>query len=240
MLLTRFLILIVLFITISRIFAADYYVYYLGGQSNMDGYGYTDELPDSLNQELSDVMTFHGNTASDNLDAPDGKGIWVTLRPGHEIGFSSDGKENSYSERLGPELTFARQLSYLYPARNIAIIKYSRGGTSIDCNAAGKFGCWDPDFQGKTGINQYDHFLATLRFAMSLSDIDVDGETDRLIPAGILWMQGESDASYTEDIALRYYDHLKRLMDLIRAALQTDDLTVVIGIISDSWNDEED
>jgi len=43
-----------------------------------------------------------------------------------------------------------------------------------------------------------------------------------------------------EEIALQYYHHLKRLMDLIRASLHTDDLPVVIGKISDSWNDEKD
>ena len=51
-------------------------------------------------------------------------------------------------------------------------------------------------------------------------------------------MQGESDASFTEEIAHRYSDHLKRLMDLMRAALHRDDLPVVIGKISDSGDNE--
>ena len=49
-------------------------------------------------------------------------------------------------------------------------------------------------------------------------------------------MQGESDASYTIEIANSYYANLKRLMDLIRAAFRTDDLPVIIGRISDSGN----
>ncbi len=240
MLLPRLLFFIACIITSTTLSATDFYVYYLGGQSNMDGYGYINELPDSLNRELPDIMIFHGNPAPDDQVEPDGRGIWSSLRPGHGVGFTSDGNTNTYSERFGLEITFARQLQHIYPDRQIAIIKYSRGGTSIDCEAAGRFGCWDPDFEGKTGINQYDHFLATLRYAMSVKDIDGDGEKDRLIPAGILWMQGESDAAHTEEIAMRYYDHLKRLMDLIRAALHTDDLPVVIGKISDSWNDDED
>ena len=52
-------------------------------------------------------------------------------------------------------------------------------------------------------------------------------------------MQGESDASYGEDIANRYFSNLKRLMDLIRAALRADDLPVVIGKISDSGNNAD-
>jgi hypothetical protein len=64
-----------------------------------------------------------------------------------------------------------------------------------------------------------------------------DGEADTLIPAGIVWMQGESDAALNAEIAERYEANLKRLMDLIRAALRSDDLPVVIGRISDSGRD---
>jgi hypothetical protein len=49
-------------------------------------------------------------------------------------------------------------------------------------------------------------------------------------------MQGESDA-LNEQTALKYYDNLKRLMDLIRTSLRVDDLPVVIGKISDSYNE---
>jgi hypothetical protein len=93
---------------------------------------------------------------------------------------------------------------------------------------------------GGKGVNQYDHFLATLRYALRVDDIDGDGENDTLIPAGIVWMQGESDANYTLEIAKRYEDNLKRIMDLIRAALRVDDLPVVIGRISDSGKGEDD
>ena len=85
---------------------------------------------------------------------------------------------------------------------------------------------------GRNGINQYDHFLATIRHAYADTDIDDDGEADRLIPAGIAWMQGESDATATVEIANKYEANLARLMNLIRAALRTDDLPVVIGRIS--------
>jgi hypothetical protein len=52
-------------------------------------------------------------------------------------------------------------------------------------------------------------------------------------------MQGERDATYTEEIANRYYFNLKRLIDLMRASFLTDDLMVVLGKISDSWNDKD-
>lgn len=211
--------------------ASDFHVYYLGGQSNMDGYGYTNKLPEGLTESIGGVFIFHGNTSADNA-AIDGRGIWAPLRPGHGVGFKSDGKTNSYSARFGVELTLAAELRRQHPERRIALIKYSRGGTSIAQAAAGRFGCWEPDFRGTNGVNQYDHFLATIRHAFTDRDIDNDGETDRLIPAGVVWMQGESDAAYTAEIAQRYEANLKRLMDLIRAALRHDDLPVVIGRIS--------
>ena len=216
--------------------ATDYHLYYLGGQSNMDGYGLVDQLPEELTAPQKSVMVFQGSSTEDGKPAT-GQGLWAPLRPGHGADFRSDGKENRYGTRFGCELTFAAELRKLRPNENIALVKYSRGGTSIAIEAARYFGCWDPDFTGGEGsgkgVNQYDHFLATLRNATASRDIDGDGTPDRLIPAGILWMQGESDAGF-EDAATSYAKNIKRLLDLTRAALRTDDLPVAIGRISDS------
>ena len=213
-----------------------YRLFYLGGQSNMVGYGYNKDLPDSLNQTFEDVMIFHGNTADDGDLETGGIGIWEPLKPGHGVGHAATESENKLSDRFGLELAFADRLMELYPGEKFAFIKYAKGGTSIDSLAAGPFGCWDPDFKSKNGINQYDHFLSTLKKAMSIQDIDGNGVADVLVPSGILWMQGESDADKSEELALRYYDHLVRLMNLMRAALRTDDLPVLIGKITDSLN----
>ena len=214
--------------TCRSVSGTDFHVYFLGGQSNMDGYGHINELPEDLSKPQEAIWIFHGNTSTDNKPV-DGKGLWSSLKPGHGVGFKSDGQTNQYSNRFGVELTFARAIQKQFPSRRIAIIKYSRGGTSIAQDAAGSFGCWEPDFQGDNGVNQYDHFLATVRNAYADSDIDDDGQPDRLIPAGIVWMQGESDASYTPAIAEKYQVNLRRLMDLIRASLRKDDLPVAIG-----------
>jgi acetyl esterase/lipase len=232
-------IIIVTALTGAMVEARVYNLYYLGGQSNMDGHGQISELPDDLNKPVKGVMIFHGNTAPDGGDV-DGRGIWAELQPGHGGGFKSDGISNKYSKKIGVELTFAHRLLELEPNSHIAIIKYSRGGTSIDTSAARKFGSWDPDYNAKSGVNQYDHFLATVKNALSISDIDGDGEPDKLVPTGILWMQGESDAANKIIAAQKYEANLKRLMNLIRAALRLDDLPVVIGRISDSGQDETD
>jgi hypothetical protein len=219
-------------------FAKVYKLYFLGGQSNMEGYGYSNQLPSELDREVKSVMVFTGNSEKDSVEV-DGKGVWATLRPVFGVGFKSDGKTNFDSNRFGPEFTFGIKMAELNPDENIAIIKYAKGGSSIDIPAAWIFGCWDPDFNNANGINQYDHFLATLRNAFAIKDIDGDGEDDRLIPAGIVWMQGESDANLLQS-AKKYEKNLKRIIDLIRASLRVDDLPVVIGRISDSHTGKND
>lgn len=213
-------------------------VFYLGGQSNMDGYGYNVDLPETLKKTYENVWIFHGNPVGDN-QINGGLGKWDILKPGHGFNFSSNGISNNLSDRFGMELSFANRLQELYPNEKIGIIKYSRGGSSIDSLAAGEYGSWEPDYQGTNGINQYDNFLNTIKNALYAKDIDSNGKEDYLIPTGIIWMQGESDAAYTEEIAGRYYLNLKRLMDLIRASFLTDDLPVIICKISDSGNDKD-
>lgn len=232
----RIFLLLLVFSTFS-LSAKKYKVFFLGGQSNMDGYGYVRELPIELKQPVEGVYIFHGNSTPDGGETG-GQGVWDVLKPGHGNGHSSTMSKNNLSDRFGVELTFACEMRRLFPGENIALIKYSRGGTSIAIKAAGEFGCWDPDYIAGTGNNQYDHFLATVKKAYAVEDIDGDGEKDELIPAGILWMQGESDGN-DEDVANAYLNNLKRLMNLIRAAFRTDDLPVVIGRISDSHNDPD-
>jgi len=130
-------------------------------------------------------------------------------------------------------------LQELYPKQKIAIIKYARNGSSIDSIGTANFGAWEPDFRGGMGLNQYDYFLKTVDSAMAVKDINGDGVEDALIPSGIIWMQGESDADKTELIATQYYANLKRLMELMQAAFRNNDLPIVIGKISDSGDDAD-
>ena len=237
----KFKILIFLFIptlTFSQLKEKDTFrLFFLGGQSNMEGHGLNAELPDSLNTEFKNVWIYHGNPVPDE-DQSGGLGKWDKLKPGNGAGFSSNGTDNNLSGKYGVELSFAKRLQELYPNDKIALIKYARGGSSIDSLAARDYGSWEFDYKGTNGINQFDHFLKTLEEALKPCDLDGNGLEDELIPQGIIWMQGESDA-LNEQIALRYYENLKRLMDLIRATFRTDDLPVVIGKISDSGNNTD-
>ncbi len=229
---------LLLTVFIATATAKDYHVYFLGGQSNMDGYGFVNELPSEFAKPMPRVPIFHGNMGLDGKPV-DGRGIWSPLQPGHGRNFKSDGKTNTYSDRFGVELSFARRLQTTYQRQNIAIIKYSRGGTSIDadCPSADRFGCWEVVYdrgegEGR-GMNQFDHFLATLQNARKIKDIDGDGEPDRLIPAGILWMQGESDATGTLQVAQEYGKNLTELMTAIRDAFDAPAMPIIIGRITD-------
>lgn len=225
----------------STLVATDFDVVYLGGQSNMEGFGTVKELPAELSSVIPDCYIYHAMAALDQHPIG-GVSKWAPLKPGHGTDFVSTENELTYSARFGVELTLATELRKLRPNRKLAIIKYARNGSSIHQEIAGKWGCWEPDFHAAQGenrdVNQYDHFLATIRLALTNPDIDKDGSVDVCYPIGIVWMQGESDAAHSEAVAKSYQSNLKRLIDLMRAALRTDDLPVVIGRISDSGKHE--
>ncbi|MCU0377033.1 MAG: sialate O-acetylesterase [Bacteroidales bacterium] len=227
---------VILLVSCSRK-GTDYHLYYLGGQSNMDGYGFVSQLPVEMKTPVPGVMIYHGNTAPDNSET-DGRGFWTALQPGHGVGFRSDGITNTLSDRFGIELTFALQLKELFPDENIALVKYSKGGSSIDITAGEGYGCWHPDYAVGNGINQYDHFMATVEGALANTDIDGDGRKDRLILSGIVWMQGETDAG-NEQAASVYKENLNMLMGDIREVLGSQQIPVVIGRISESHLDSD-
>ena len=215
--------------------ATEYDLYFLGGQSNMDGYGHNAELPDTLAGTIDGAWIFTGNPVGDD-EASGGLGLWAPLQPGHGVTFSSDGDTNTLGSRFGAEISFATRLNAEDGSRPIAIIKYSRGGSSLARDISGDFGDWDPDYPTD---NQYDYALRTIATATAARDIDGDGEDDVLVPRGIVWMQGESDAYNDIESANAYEANLKRLMELLRAALHTDNLPVVIGKITDSGRDDD-
>ncbi|WP_379550037.1 sialate O-acetylesterase [Qipengyuania sp. DGS5-3] len=214
-----------------------YRVYFLGGQSNMDGYGFTKDLSAKQSETRDDIRIFTGQSIEDGTDGG-GEGVWEALSPGFGAGFGVKDGANEMSDRFGPELTFGAKMSALHPEDGIAIIKFSRGGTALVHGVSG-YGSWDPDYDQANRRNQYDMALTTISQAMAARDIDGDGKADRLVPAGIVWMQGEADAFDDWSAARSYDSNLARLMGLLRAALHKDDLPIVIGQIKDSGDTAE-
>ncbi|RZV35061.1 MAG: hypothetical protein EX272_11355 [Chromatiales bacterium] len=206
-------------------------LYFLGGQSNMEGFGFNEHLARAVTSKSAEVMIFAGQMALDN-ETHGGVGIWQPLEPGFGMGFQTDGKANRLSDRFGPELFFGLTIAAQPGGSRVAIVKYALGGSGL-AEGVG-FGNWHPDFKKGAGINQYDHALKTLRGALAHGDIDGDGVADRLVPSGIVWMQGEADAHHSQAAADEYRHNIERLMNLLRAALRVDDLPIVLGKTTDS------
>ncbi len=208
-----------------------YKVYFLGGQSNMVGYGNVEKLPHELDRGIDRVMIFAGRSAFDG-EIDGGEGVWAPLTPGFGYGFSTDGRSVSLSDLFGPELSFGATLSSAKPDSSIAIVKYTLGGSGLESGVG--YGSWHPTDKDGHGLNQFDHAIRTLHNAFSERDIDGDGIRDRLVPAGIIWMQGESDANENQAIAEAYEENLTFFVESLRIAFRDDDLPIVIGKITDS------
>lgn len=208
-----------------------YHVYFLSGQSNMEGYGSIDDLPEDLKQTQDAFPIYMGNIGYDH-ERGGGLGLWATLQPGFGKEFRSNGKTNRLSKFFGPEISFALEMKHLHPDQNIAIIKYAKSGAGI-APGASHGGNYLPDYRGVNGLNQYDFAVETIRGALSALDIDGDGKQDQLIPAGIAWMQGEADAQ-SAATAQAYYLNLHTVIHHFRYELKSPTLPVVIGKITDS------
>jgi hypothetical protein len=197
----------------------------------MVGYGYAAELPSDLRRKIDRVMIFEGRAAFDD-DRRGGMGVWTALEPGHGFGVETDGRSLRLSNRFGPELSFGHTLSSQLPDTRIALVKYALGGSGLAPGVG--LGGWHPTDKNGHRRNQFDHAISTLRNALSNSDIDGDGVRDLLIPAGIVWMQGESDANVNYETAAAYEENLALLVRALRSELGSNNLPVVIGKITDS------
>lgn len=203
-------------------------LYILAGQSNMDGEGYVDELPSHLNRVFDNAWIYNPNRRDDQQPMDD-RGFWEKLRPGHGAGFHTDGSRNYYSEKFGPELSFASKLLEKRPERKILIYKYAKGGSSIHPDAASDWGCWHTEYNRGNRINQWTHFQHLHRA------IETAERTFGLtVPAGIVWHQGESDASHTRTIAEAYGGNLSAVLNKMREELNNRSLPIAVGQISDS------
>lgn len=145
--------------------AAEQTVYLLGGQSNMLGRAPKSGLPTSpvnLRGSQSDVTFYFRDPGS---SGPNYNAL-VSLAP-----LTSNGST------FGPEVTFGRAIKDANPGKNITLIKYAHGDTSL-------YSDWKP----QTGPD-YAAFKSTV--AAGLAAITARGDTYKI--AGMLWLQGEAD-----------------------------------------------
>lgn len=119
-----------------------------------------------------------------------------------------------YSKNLptcGPEVSFAHAIARVLPGREIKLIKYALGGTAL-------YNDWAP-----TGGEQYIEFMKTAEPA--LADLQAAGQKYRM--AGMLWLQGESDAA--ENMGQDYEKNLRNFIDHMRVKFGTPDMPFIIA-----------
>lgn len=165
----------------------------LAGQSNMVGHG-----------RMQDI-------ADDGIIAPP------------NVRFFSGREETSLTERsgFGPELSLAEECASAAPGREIVLVKYAIGTTSLLD--------WAPDWDAdRARITGNAHRGALYLQLMAIID-EMPLEGARF--AGVLWMQGERDARI-EAAGKEYYDNIRNLIGAFREDLNRQDLPFLMGKVN--------
>ena len=149
----------------------DVLVFVLSGQSNMDGWGPIREIDPSLVEPFDEVDLFWSGHREIQPLVP-ASTVW---------------------DRIGPEVSFGRDIAAAYPNQRLAILKYSVGGTNLHWQ-------WFPgaDADDPARGPTYRAWQDMVRDGMAA--FEEAGLTPHI--AGMAWMQGESDAAgWTESLA---------------------------------------
>jgi hypothetical protein len=188
-------------------------VFLIGGQSNADGRALASGLPASLQQPQSNVPFYYGT------------GSTVTSLQPESFGLINQGATQDF----GPEVTFGYSMANYYSGQantEVAVIKYAAGGTNLysqwaaggTATEAGDGSVYD-NFQ-----NAVTNGLKAIAKANPTATIKIDG---------MVWMQGESDATIVNgvDESLQYQTELTNFIGDIRLTYGAN-LPFVIGELS--------
>jgi len=172
-----------------------HYVILMGGQSNMVGQGKIEEID---NSELPDNIKYFN----------------YGMSPGFKI---------SSSDRFGPEIGLAQQLSAKYPDKEFILIKYAIGGASM-LN-------WSADYDSlKAKITGNPELFGNMHKAFNQkTDSILQGMKHQKV--ALLWMQGERDARIPE-AGVDYYDNFKNFVESIGIDSKNTDLPILFGKVN--------
>lgn len=126
---------------------------------------------------------------------------------------------------FGPEITIADELERLFPGDQIALIKFTKGGTSIYDN-------WAPPGANPAlpaGGNVWNEFVPELDLA--LGTLDAAGYQYSV--EGMLWMQGESDGDQSFR-ANNYNQRLTAFIAAVRGYFADPELPFVLGRVQNA------
>lgn len=209
--------------TSTRCIADVFDIYIAAGQSNMDGRGLNSDLIGPLAPLAApqpNVLLHYTNPRDPVQDAAERPTYqsagWVTLRPGYAIqpGFPNGGALPG--TRFGPEISFAKAADQYTDGRRVAILKVSRGGTSLA-------GDWDPSeaVNGPKGF-LFEAFETVVPQAIQL----LQSQGHSVEVRGMIWHQGEGDGSSSQTT---YETNLTEFIQTVRQTVGYPNLPFMIG-----------
>lgn len=129
-------------------------------------------------------------------------------------------------KHFGPEIGFAHELSRYFPHDKIKLIKFAVGGTSLFA--------WDPTWNATKAHSTRNASAGPLfKKLIQTVNIQFDGKNSKL--AGILWMQGETDAKYLT-AANQYAGNLNRFVNALRSKLYSPNSPFIMGSVNPPLN----
>lgn len=180
-----------------------YTIYLLAGQSNMDGRGKTADLKGRLARYAKplDKVLIRYSSGGHKRKLRESDGL-IPLQPGC----------NENPAQFGPELSFGHAIAAARPQQNILLIKVSEGGTSLRND-------WNPTKE-KSLYHRLIHLTGETRDHLAEQKATCE-------IAGMIWHQGESDASHAD----QYAERLTTFITHLRTDLEAPQLPFVIGEI---------
>ncbi|WP_319501494.1 sialate O-acetylesterase [uncultured Draconibacterium sp.] len=133
-----------------------------------------------------------------------GEGGHEWIKAANPLNKYSTVRKSLSKQKLGPGYTFAREMAKASNGKQIGLVVNARGGTSISE--------WSP------GGILYNEAVKRAKMAMKFGEMK-----------GIVWHQGESDASKADS----YPAKIKQLIQSLRTELGNPDLPFVAGQLSE-------
>src|SRR5262245_43104978 len=206
-----------LFVFTASVRADHYEVFIVAGQSNCDGRGQASDLTGPLAKwakPQDDVLIAYScSKLRGAVLSSDG---FKPLQPGWSVAPGKNRPAKLPSDTFGPEVSFGRGLADRLKEKKVALIKFAEGGTSLAKD-------WNPEVKDRL----YPAFLDFTK--KSLKELKDKGHTYTI--RGMIWHQGESDASLTAD---EYQKLLTTFIARARADLETPELPFGIGEVFDN------
>ncbi|HUR55652.1 MAG TPA: sialate O-acetylesterase [Gemmataceae bacterium] len=204
-------------VTANPVRADHYEVFVVAGQSNGDGRGKASELTGPLARWAKPQDDVRIAYSCSKLRGPvltsDG---FQPLQPGWSVAPGKGKPTKLPGGTFGPEVSFGRGMADHLKGKKVALIKFAEGGTSLAKD-------WTPEVKDRL----YPAFLDFTK--KSLKELRDGGHAYAL--RGMIWHQGESDATLTTD---GYEKLLTAFIARVRTDLEAPDLPFGVGEVYDN------